>query len=172
MTLIVETGAGLAMAESYVSVTDCAAYATLRGLTFPATPEAAAEQALRRATTWIDARYRGVFPGQRKNGRDQALQWPRINAWDNSYPPEPIASDEIPDEIVKATCEAAVRELASPSSLTPDVTEKLKSVGNIEFFANGSAVDEIPTVNIIDDILAGLLDLQRGPALFGRTERA
>jgi hypothetical protein len=122
MALIVETGSGLATAESYVSVADAAEYAAARGLTFPATPEAAAEQALRRATTWLDGRYRGSFPGSRTNRREQALEWPRINAYDRSCPPEYIEKNEIPVEIVNATIEAAIRELKIPGSLSPDVT--------------------------------------------------
>lgn len=179
MPLIVEDGSGLANAESYVSVSDCAAYATARGLTFTASPEATAEAALRRATTWLDGRYRGSFPGSRTNRREQALEWPRINAYDQSCPRQFIKIDEIPVEIVHACCEAAIRELAAPGSLSPDVTpgkiKKSAKVGDIavEYVVGaGSACDQRPISTVIDDILGSLLSVNRGPALFGETVRA
>ncbi|WP_395383333.1 DnaT-like ssDNA-binding protein [Mesorhizobium sp. UC22_110] len=118
--LIVEDGSGLANAESYVSASDAASYAADRGLTFPASPADKAEAALRRATAYIDNTYRTRFPGQRKKFRLQALEWPRVGVVDmNGFP---VTGDEVPVEVVRATCEAAVRELASPGSLNPDVT--------------------------------------------------
>jgi hypothetical protein len=179
MALIVEDGSGKPDAESYVSVSDCASYAVARGLTFPGTPEAEAEAALRRGTAWLDGAYRGSFPGRRKKGRAQALEWPRVDAWDNTCPPEPIADDEIPVEIVHASCEAGIRELAAPGSLTPDVTpgkiKKSAKVGDIAVeyaIGAGTAQDQRPIVSIIDDILGSLLSISRGAALFGRAERA
>ncbi|MFE0015270.1 DnaT-like ssDNA-binding protein [Mesorhizobium sp. NPDC059054] len=47
-------GYGLGNAESYVSVSDCAAYAAARDLAFPATPAEKTETALRRATSYMD----------------------------------------------------------------------------------------------------------------------
>jgi hypothetical protein len=162
MTLIVENGSGLANAESYVSVNDAAAYAAARGLTFPASPAAKAEQALRRATAWLDGRYRSRFLGQRKNGRDQALEWPRINACDRDG--NELAPGEIPVEIVNATIEAAVREMASPGGLSPDVTpgkvKKRAKVDTIEVeyaVGTGTAYDQRPVVGVIDGILSSLL---------------
>lgn len=118
MSLIVEDGTGLPDADSYVSVEDAQSYADQRGLSFDASPEDVLEAALRRATVWIDGNYRTRFSGARKNGRNQALQWPRIGATDAEG--DDIASDEVPVEIVSATVEAAVRELAAPNSLSPD----------------------------------------------------
>lgn len=160
--LTVEDGSGLANAESYVSVSDAATYAAARGLTFPASPADKAEQALRRATAWLDGRYRSRFPGQRKNGRDQALEWPRINACDRGG--NEIASDEVPIEIVNATIEAAVREMAAPGGLSPDVTpgevaKRLKA-GSVEIeyaSASGSVFDQRPVLTVIDGILSSLL---------------
>lgn len=175
--LAVETGSGSASSESYVSVSDAASYAAAHGLTFPASPEAPAEQALRRATTWLDAAYRASFPGARTNGRQQALQWPRTDAYDRDG--EEIASDEIPVEIINATIEAAVRELASPGSLSPDVTPaetaKRMKAGSVEieyFEPSSPSTDQRPIVSVVDDILSGLLAVKRGPVLFGTAARA
>lgn len=176
MALIVEDGSGKSDAESYVSVSDCVSYAAARGLTFPADPAANAEAALRRGTAWLDATYRANFTGRRKKGRAQALEWPRTGAIDITG--EEIADGEIPQEIVQACCEAAIREMAAPGSLSPDVTpgkiKKSAQVGDIavEYAVGaGSALEQRPIVSVIDDILGSLISISRGAALFGRAER-
>lgn len=158
MALNVETGAGAGTSDAYVSVADCATYATARGLTFPTSPAGPAEAAIIRATAAIDAMYRARFSGQRLNGRAQALEWPRKYASDAEG--NPIAEDEIPQEIINATCEAAVRELATPNSMLPDLERgggirslKAGSVA-IEYAGNASART---TFTAIDGILSGLL---------------
>jgi hypothetical protein len=164
MSIVVEDGTGKADAESYVSAADANAYAASHGLTFAIAGDdaALAEAALRRATTWLDAEYGARFPGQRNNGRGQALQWPRSDAVDAAG--EEIASDEVPAEIVAATIEAAVREKASPGSLSPDVTPgKVKTrakVGEIEveYAASGSVAEQRPVLSVVDGILSGLLE--------------
>lgn len=162
MALVVEDGTGLSTAESYVSVADAVTYATKHGLTFAASPADAAEQALRRATAWLDGKYRTRFPGCRVNGRDQALEWPRMYACDaEGYE---VASDAVPAEIVNATIEAAVRELASAGSLNPDVTpgriKKRAKVDVIEVeyaVGTGSVFEQKPVVGVIDGILSSLI---------------
>lgn len=178
MTLIVETGDGASDSESYVTTADANAYALARGLAFPIDDEAVAEQALRRATTWLDATYGGYFSGERLNGREQSLQWPRANAYDNSGTPIALPSDEIPIEIINATIEAAVREMASPGALSPDVTpgeiiEEVSVDGAVAVkFANGSGVSgQMPIVSVIDHILGTLISISHGTALFGKLER-
>jgi hypothetical protein len=145
MSLAVEDGTGLANADSYVSVADCATYATDRALSFPTTDNAACEAALRRATAAIDNRYRLRFTGYRTHRRAQALEWPRTGAYYYTpqagdmpfgqlggygygygygyglYEYDQITSSQIPVEIIHATCEGAVRELASPGCLAPDL---------------------------------------------------
>jgi len=171
MALIVENGTGLAGAESYASVADCALYATNRGFTFPATPVPAAEQALRRATEWIDATYRGRFSGVRVNDRDQALEWPRSYALDiDGYS---IDGFSVPKEVFWATCEAAIRELATPGSMSPDLERgggikslEAGSVG-IEYFSNA----EITTTFIaINNALSRIL-VTSSSSLVGRLVR-
>lgn len=164
MALIVEDGSGIADAESYISVSDAVAYAEARGLTFPGTtgPEiTAAEQALRRATEFIDQRYGSRFIGQWTT-TTQALAWPRVYAY---YRDEALADDFIPPQVKAATVQAAVRELASPGSLTPDVTtgtikKRVRVEGAVEVeyaVGAGNAASQTPIVSIIDQILAPLL---------------
>lgn len=166
MALVVEDGSGLAGAESYVSVADCAGYATARGLAFPTTDAALCEQALRRATAWLDDRYARRFPGARRRLRAQALEWPRVGVTDaNGYS---VPETEVPTEVVRATCEAAVRELASPNSLAPDLKRggairavKAGSV-SVEYAAGASASTTFQT---IDDALSRLLAFGGGGSL-------
>ena len=72
-------------------------------------PEIAlAEQALRRATEWIDAKYGARFAGTwAVDG--QALAWPRLYT---TYRLAAFPDDEVPSQIIAATVQAAVRELA------------------------------------------------------------
>lgn len=105
MPLIVENGAGLATAESYVSVADCMAYAQAHGLAF-AGQEPAQEAALRNATIYLDGRY--TFRGYRKTS-EQALAWPRCR----------VDAEGVPREVVSACCELATRAIAG--SLWQDV---------------------------------------------------
>lgn len=164
MALIVEDGTGMATADSYASLADASAYAAKQGLTFAITgdDEALAEQALRRATIWLDGAYRSRFGGLRKLRRDQALEWPRIGVVDNEG--VAVSPDTVPPEIVKATIEAAVREKADPGSLNPDITTgKIKSsvsVGEVSVsyaVGSGSAQEQKPFVGVIAGILAPLL---------------
>lgn len=162
MSLVVETGAGLPNSESYVAVADCVAYAALRNLTFPGTDVPGSEGAMRRATAYLDNTYRTRFPGQRKLFRKQALEWPRVGVVDmNGFP---VTDNEIPVEIIRATCEAAVREFASPGSLTPDVVpgkvKKRAKVGDIEVeyaVGGGGVASQQPISPIIEGILAALI---------------
>lgn len=179
MTLTVEDGSGLAAADSYVSVSDCAAYADARGLSFAESPAADAEAALRRATAWIDGAYMGRWPGERVNGRDQALQWPRQYAYDQSD--ALIDSDSVPVEVVNATCEAAIRELATPNTLTPDVTpnDLIRSASvtgavSVTYAGNVSVDGAIPALTSIDNLLSNIVGQRRksGQAVSAKVARA
>lgn len=180
MSLVVEDGSGLANADSYVSLADASTIATSFGLTFAISggDEPLAEAALRRATVWLDASYRHRFSGWKRRYRAQALEWPRQGAYDTNSIPQYIPEDQVPVEIRRATVIAAVREKASPGSLSPDITPgeitKRLKVGSYEeeYFGAGGVADQRPVVSMVDDVLASLLMITRGPALFGRAERA
>lgn len=119
MALIVETGAGLADAESYISVADADAYfaahsdpSSWSGLT-----TAQKESALRYATTWLDRRY--GWPGQVEFVETpQALAWPRSSAWDA----EGRELEDVPQAVADATCEAALAHVASALNETVGLT--------------------------------------------------
>ena len=161
MALITTPGA--VTADAYVSLADAALYAEARGLTFAITgdDEELAEQAIRRATAWIDGTYFARFPGS-PTSVDQALEWPRTGV---VFRGQSLADDIIPGQIVRATVEAAVREKVAPNSLNPDVIpgqnvkrERIEGVVEVEYAgASTSVTDQQPVIAVIDGILAPLL---------------
>jgi hypothetical protein len=141
-------------ADSYVSVEDCAAYAAKKGLAFPASPIEPAEQALRRATAWLDSTYRIRFPGAATDVW-QALEWPRAGV---VYRGQDFDETVIPQQIKDATCEAAVREMAEPGSLSPDLDRggaiKTLKAGSVEIdYAESAPVST--TFTAIDGLAKG-----------------
>jgi hypothetical protein len=168
MPLIVEDGTAKGDAESYVTTDAVVAYATARGrLWLPESP-ALAEAACRNATTWLDGTYRDRFPGYKRRGRGQGLEWPRISA----YVPDsgiqgwalvPIPETEVPREVLWATCEAAIKELSEPGSLSPDmdVGGLIQSVqagsASVTFAGGGLSTSGARSFPVIDIILRSLL---------------
>lgn len=158
---MIDTTLGTSTANSYVSVEDADSYlASVGASTWTGTDEAK-EAALIRATQYIDGKFRGSWNGRKLNGRSQALDWPRYGATDcdgNSI------DQTIPVEIVKATCEAALRELTSPFSLSPDVVEgtqkTLVGVDSLRWETNTTktGADAMrPVLTVVEDILSGLI---------------
>lgn len=153
---------GSSFADSYASVADCDAYHSALGNSVWTGTTQAKEEALRRATIWLDARYRARWTGLPTNNRDQSLDWPRLDVYDvDGYE---VNSLIIPREIVKATCEAALRELQAPGSLAPDIVpgtvKVLTGVGDITWtpLRNGASASEmVPLVVSIDNALSGLI---------------
>lgn len=156
--LVVETGSIVTGANGYVTMEVCVAYCATRGLTFVDSPSTAGEQAIIRATAYIDGKYRAKFPGYRTSGRTQSLEWPRTAAYD--YEGIVIATTDIPIELKNAVCEAAVRELATPGTMAPD----LDRGGDIRSVRAGSvSIDFGPQATVethwtvISQILSSLL---------------
>jgi len=140
-------------ADSYVSVADFIVFCTAFG--YVLSDDAELDPALRRGTRFVDAVYRNRFPGSKLNGRDQALEWPRINVSD-------IDDDVVPVEIKNATCEAAFKEASNPGILVNPATSlpvKRKTVGPIttEWDTSGASVIN-EAFNMIDGILAPILE--------------
>ncbi len=170
--MLLEDGTGVPESNSYVSEDDFVSYAEDRGMTLAAGD---VEAALIRASKAIDARYSSSYPGYRKSGRSQGLHWPRAAAYDISG--WLVRDDQVPIEIVQATCEAAIRELAEPNSMMPDLERggqiqsiRAGSVG-ITYASNASART---TFTLIDGILSNILSGVggNGGGLFGSTVRS
>lgn len=127
MALIVEDGTGLANAESYLSVADADTYHSNRGNTaWAALATPAKEQALRKATDYIEQAYRYRWKGGRINAV-QALSWPREYARreefiDNSFPYDIyFPSDVVPVEVETATAILALKSVSG--DLAGDLTQ-------------------------------------------------
>jgi len=118
MAFTVESGTGDTGSNSYMSVAATDAHHADRGTTnwndFT-TPEK--EQALVRASDYIDKRFGRQFRGLRKL-KDQGLEWPRMDAFDNDgflF----NGSLALPPQLLKATAEYALRA-AVCGILAPD----------------------------------------------------
>lgn len=152
------------MADYYGSLEEATAYMAARGYAWTGS-DADKEAALLRGSEYVDSL--GLvkpcfWVGSKTGGRAQVRQWPRTGAVDGFG--EPIANDEVPQEIIEASYQAAYRELASPGSLSPDYiasdTFKSAKVGPLEVTYATSSDGSIPTkpvVSVINDLIGPLM---------------
>lgn len=108
MALVVEDGTGLSNAESYVSVANADARQTALGITAWTGTDAVKEAALRRATQYMEQRYRQRWKGTRLL-RAQALSWPRYGADTGDWY---VESTVVPAEVANACADLAVKALS------------------------------------------------------------
>lgn len=174
MALTVETGSGLSTSDALVSVSAADAYHAALGNAAWTGTDSLKEEAIRRATVFLSNGYR--WDGLRTNGRSQALAWPRSGCVDAEG--HGIQPNEIPAEVVKACSEIALRELASPGSMSPDVVKadavKREKVGPIETeytAVSTSAFDHRPTLLLVGEMLAPFIASRSGSDVFGRAVR-
>jgi len=148
----VDDGTGLTGSNSYVSVSDTDDYHAGRGNTAwtdGSITDASKEDALVRATDYVDKRFGPKYRGWRSS-TTQALQWPRIDAEDDAG----YLWTGIPTKLKQAVAEYALRALSlhelSPDPLSPvpaqthlvgttrdlsstgDVSSKTEKIGPIE----------------------------------------
>lgn len=129
MALIVESGSGMATAESYVSVAAATTRQAALGNTNWATlTTAEMEQALRRATTHMGQAFRGRWYGARVNST-QALDWPRHGVTIDGYA---VLSTIVPTDIANACSDLAFK--AAGGDLAPDLARAVvrRKVGPLE----------------------------------------
>ena len=171
---------GGASSDSYASIETINAYAVKHGASFPITGSdtpsteaaiAAAEAAARRATAAIDGTYGARFIGEPASAQ-QALEWPRSDAW---FRGEELPDDTIPQKIVEAVAEAAIRELAEPGVMSPDLDRggRVKSE-SVEGAVAVTYMDGAPaetTFTVIDGKLRGLIRAAARGLTFGRAVR-
>jgi hypothetical protein len=130
MALVHETGAGLTNAESYIAVADADTRMSLRGeTTWAALTTAQKEEALRRATDYMEQAYRQRWQGN-KHTVEQALSWPRNSVVVDSY--VVIDSDVVPPEVANACADLALK--AAADDLNADLTRAVvrKKIGPLE----------------------------------------
>lgn len=127
MTLVVETGTGSATADSYASLEQAEARHNALGSAW-AGSDTAKEQALRRATVFMEQAYGERWKGTRLL-RAQALSWPRYGVIAREYP---VESNIVPVEVVNTCIDLALK--ATAGDLYPDQTRAVKreKVGPLE----------------------------------------
>lgn len=129
MTLITEDGTGLSTAESFASVSAADTRLAAQGLTNWATlTTTEKEQALRRATAFMEQAYRGRWKGTRLL-RAQALSWPRYGVVADTWY---IESTIVPTEVVNTCIDLALK--AAAGDLNADLTRTVirEKVGPLE----------------------------------------
>jgi len=105
----VEDGTGLAAANAYVSEAYVDSHHSDRGNALWTGTTTEKEQAIVRATDYIDKRFGPKFRGFRET-RAQALEWPRLSAFDNDYYLY-NGDDDVPRSLQKACAEYALISL-------------------------------------------------------------
>jgi hypothetical protein len=154
-------------------------YHSDRGNTTWTGADAVKDQALLRASEWVDRAFRSSFPGEKTDGRasatPQVREWPRIDAYDIEG--DLVPSDTTPTEVENATYEAALREIVTPGSLSPDYDpsgqvrrEKVDMI-EVEYTAGHGPDSVRPLFPIIAGILAPILTRNTGSYLVGRSIR-
>ena len=137
MAFTVEDGSAKVDANSYCTVEFADSYHTDRSHTGWTGSSGVKQAALIRATDYVDKRWGNLFRGYRKT-KEQALQWPRLGAYDNAgyaY----TNPDDVPRKLRQAVAEYALRALTE-AQLAPDPSEasvgemvlKREKVGPIE----------------------------------------
>lgn len=165
MALIVEDGAGLATAESYLSVADATTYHTNMGSSAAWASvgvETVQEAMLRRATNYLRSRYYNMWEGTAV-AVAQRLDWPR-----SGVPTRDgfgsIASNAVPEEVKNACAELALK--AFSADLMPDESQAVKreKIGPIEVEYDQTS-PSAPSYVAIDAMLAPLLLAGSRPGL-------
>ncbi|RFP19187.1 DnaT-like ssDNA-binding protein [Duganella sp. BJB475] len=161
MTLIVETGVGLANAESYISVADATTYHANRGNSAWAAlaSDIVREQLLRQATEYMVGRYRDNWKGQR-TGIVQALDWPRYNVQLPDVGFGAIAAyvpwNVVPVEVANACAVLALQAISGPLAPNLERTIKQDTVGPLTtIYADGAP--EKPRYTAVDNMLKAYL---------------
>jgi hypothetical protein len=169
MSLIVEDGSIVDGAESYASVDDANTYLDAMGMTTWANlTDTDKERALRRATMFMLARYRGRWKGS-KVKYAQSLDWPRVGVTPaDAEPPYStqagfgygyqyeIPYTSVPKEVKNACCELAFRAAAGP--LMEDLQQQIlqETVGPITTKYDNTSPQSARYV-FVDAILGPLL---------------
>jgi hypothetical protein len=160
MSLIVEDGSARADSESYASVAQIDAYHAARGnAQWAALTVTEKEQAARRATDYLLQMYRTKWKGARAS-LNQALDWPRLEVQldDVGFGRMPyyVPFNTIPQQVIQATAEMALR--AAAGELAPDLQRTVaeKTIGPIKtVYASGAP--EYVRYRAIDMLLKPLL---------------
>lgn len=131
------------------------------------------DSALLVASEWIDGVYESLFVGYKTGGYNQERSWPRTSATiKTGYSWHTFADNEIPENVVKATYEAALRHLKNENALQSDYTpSKYRSVSvqgavSVVFDERITGASDVQTeFPIIQTLLNDLIDTEGGKDL-------
>jgi len=120
--MVVEDGTGLENADSYITVLEADNYIG-SDTRWTSLSNDEKEKAIIDATRYIDAQYGPVFTGTRKKIISQALEWPRVNAFEGYYAIDP---SEIPRRLKNSVAQLAL--YAVGRDLMPAIDEIVTEV--------------------------------------------
>lgn len=169
MALIVETGAIVAGANSYVSLADCRAYAAARALSLPV-DDADLEALLVSAMDYLEG-LRARYQGAKANPETQALQWPRTGVYiDGVAFSETAVPKELKDAQSRLACEKFAGVDILPTSTGPFVSEETVGPLTTKYSADqGNGLQ--PTITAVDALLEPLFSNAKAAGLAIRTVR-
>ena len=171
MALTVETGSGLAAADTYVTLTAADTYFAARDApaAWTALSNALKESALKYATEWLDGHY--AWEGGVKSlvNPAQALGWPRVNAYDLES--RLIEVDAVPERIERATCEVALAHANTALNTVQERGGAVRKEGvgplQVEYFDWASAEPAMPHIGRLlrgygRSRSSAIVDIERG----------
>lgn len=155
MALVVETGAVVPGADSYVSLADARALAAVYGLALPA-DDIAAEAALRNGAVYVGLQEPSMCG--RRVSSSQSLAYPRQGVSLYGFT---LAADVIPPQIVHAQVVAAVEygagtDVRASSDGRVTESERVEGAVTVSYFNNG-ATGATTTITAAMDALRPLL---------------
>ena len=155
MALVVETGAIVPGADSYVGLADARAIAVGYGLALPA-DDPAAEAALRNGAVYVGLQE--PFMCGRRVSASQSLAYPRRAVFLYGFP---VASDSIPSQVIAAQVMAAVEyglgtNVRASSDGRVTSMERVEGAVTVSYFNNG-ATGATTTITAALDALRPLL---------------
>lgn len=125
MALVVETGALVSGANSYVTVDNFIAWAEARGISFTLDDNLVEQRILRAMDYFESLHFLGL-----KADENQALQWPRDQVYIDGYA---VESDEIPVQVKNALYELVKIEFDGDSALSPQERQAIsEKIGDIQ----------------------------------------
>ena len=147
MAFVVETGAGVANANSYASVAAADAYATDRGIdNWISQTTTEKQRALIKATDYLEAVYREAWKGYRVTAT-QGLSWPRCEVVVDTFP---VEANIVPGAVVNACVEMALRATTG-TALIEDQGQTVKrekvDVIEVEYADYSDPTKRYPAIN-------------------------
>ena len=158
-TVVVETGAGLPDADSYLSVQEAIQYHTARGnlAWLRLTTLEARDIALRLATDYLRQEYSGLWKGCKTHAH-QRLDWPREGVCVDGFD---VPADSVPEAVRHGCAELALRVLQGPLSpdLKPQPIRKTAGPITVEYDPGGR---QSPHYSAVDGLLRPYLQASNG----------